>query len=1319
MGDESKPIIRFCDRHTFELKDRLRHELYEWPDTLLTYRLDFSGDRVFADRLALFDSATDEQVPFQLSTVQLAGDGSLASAQLSFIAGLGSGEERRFMLAKERPQPFPEAVKVRQERDGQWIDNGRFAVKLPQPQLYPLPQQVPGPIMQMESDGRRYGGSRIESGSLDVVEITVDCRERGPCFAEYAVVYAFDEGKRYEAVLTFISGMEFVRFAERIERITEHERVSFRLNWSGLAPTHRHAPNNPAMMAGDYSTPYADFNWDAIDERHAGGMNHPVGMWSNGSDGEIPFRLSLYEPQASIVKVNAAAFWNEGTGQSVGAFILEAADWDNGRYDLFCSWDGFAVRFYYNDGLLWWHYPLIEGTRITAIAMYDHQKDVDYFERVRPKRPPEAQYLAGGTRQPIHGVSYCIYLQIRHSLLSLDRIKDYVLEYPEEAARCEVVFADCPYPDYASFESFLMNYVLVTSLPTYGQRVNAGFSPVPYRRMVGFTAAYNRFRDEMPFEARKRIEAMLLLLAYLAAGEEVVPLLRMHGGPPNLQGDVKRALGYTVVQFPEHPEAERWKELFAKFVETSLRLYTRPDLEGLRLTGGRWAENLGTYTWAFLIPALKTAMLLEERTGMRNIFADRYAALLGKWLVHSLTAPFAGETAESFAEMGDSNHYWGCFPEGSGQHRVYLPIGAHAARRTPPCSMREFARRLERYDPLLAEQLHYVCANLDDDFEKRKKSLPIRLLSEADKRRHGTRPDFRTTAFTGFGIMLRSGVYTNSEVSVFLQQIDGGPNYRWGTAGAGGNGNLYYYAGGKAYSHNGKEDAGDRRLNDCEVGCNFGVWKNNKFTSIGQNVIMNGCRSLGTFQFAAIESERDELSYSYPEYVERNALLSGTDYISVYDVTGTPAIRNRFTWSVHSTDRMPAIHLLNGYKYSGKLTTSDGSCTVDCLWYEGQGDSFAIVSHREDLSVEKRPYGAVVSAADFRDTLLRSGSGLKGEYEGIVFEGTAAAIRETSSGDVEAALIRGRRLRAAGVELYTESGRTGIGVRRLPDGTWSGTISAMDVDRIRAVCVGDSEEAGDIAVYVNAVLCEPDEDGLYRIVAGEHTLQLLPHGEAPVPDKPSIRWAVYGDGQCELHIQPASGADRYRVQLSVDHGDTWHTASETGERVCMLQGLENGRKYMLRVCGVNDSKSGAYSHDYPLYPSAEKPLSPEGLEAVIRGSEVELSWGRVLGAGSYRLYKQGANGESVLIYSGAENRCRFQKESGEGISRYAVSAVNLCGEGETGPFETSDDPSELRNIKPLIDRPFNRNSYYNHHPFRAQNTHQYRVVPSVYPESVQ
>lgn len=87
-------------------------------------------------------------------------------------------------------------------------------------------------------------------------------------------------------------------------------------------------------------------------------------------------------------------------------------------------------------------------------------------------------------------------------------------------------------------------------------------------------------------------------------------------------------------------------------------------------------------------------------------------------------------------------------------------------------------------------------------------------------------------------------------------------------------------------------------------------------------------------------------------------------------------------------------------------------------------------------------------------------------------------------------------------------------------------------------------------------------------------------------------------------------------------------------------------------------------------------------------------------------------------HQGMDSSFCIGRDPGKGICRYAVSAVNLCGEGEKSPFDLNDDPASLRNYKALADRLFNRNSLYNHHPFTARNTLKFREVPSSYPDSV-
>lgn len=1307
-------ILRFKGSHTFRIADGLNHKLYWWPQTLLSYAIDFSDDPVAMNELTLCDAATQGQVSYQLSQIRMDDEGKVLFAQFSFLTDLESGGGCCFILQRGTPERMAGSIQVTEQGDSLWMDNGRFSVQIPASQMYPV--RIPGPVMSVSMDGVSYGNSNFAPGRLKIIEINTVCEEMGPLFAQYAVRYTLDDEKTYTARLKLIKNMDYIELIEHAEGIGEHDDVSFQLYWSGLAPTHRHAPNNPVEISNP-DDEYDQLNWCKIEEPYVSGYTHPLNIWSNQEDGELPFRLSLFEPQASIVRVNSAAFWNQVSGQSVGAFITDAGNWKHRKYDLFSSWDGFAVSFYYKNGLMWWKYPVMSGSRSTAIAVYPHLKDQQYYDSLRGMHGGSDQLMAGSAGIKHAGASYCTFLQIRYGLLSLDEVKDYVLEYPETSRRQRIDIDErkLPFTSDEEFEHYMMNYVLVSRLPTHGQRENAGFSPVPYRRMTKlFIPAYIRWQNEMPYARRKRIEAMLLLLTYMAASEHVAPLRHMYAGPPNLHGDVKRTLGYMAALFPDHPQATYWKDVFAQFIETSLRLFTRPDLPQARLQGGRWAENLGTYTWAFLIPALKTNILLQTYAGERNLFANKYTAMIGRWLVHSLTAPFDGENEQNMKLMGQHAHYWGCFAEGMGPHRVYLPIGAHAARRSTPASLRQLAAHLARYEPMLAEHIQYICSGLPDDFESRKPGIGTKKLGERDRWIRGTRPEFATTAFTGFGVMLRNGVYTPSEISVFVQQIDEGPNYRWGTAAVGGNGNIYYYAGGKAYSHNGLEDAGDRRLGDGEVGCHFAVWKNSKFSSIGQNVLTNGYHALGTFQYTAIEPEKERDSYSYPEYLERNVLLSGTDYISIHDKT-SPKVAHRFIWSVSAFDKMPNIHILTPVTFTSRLTTGNQVSQIDSVWYEGRGDCFAIVSHRDDVTVERQEYGAVVSAAQFTDRLFRSHAPIAGRYDGVNFAGTAAAIRQDHvSGDTDVALIAGSVIQFSGMRLESETGRTGLALKRTASGEMTGHISSMQADRIAVMYEGNKE----YDLYIDAVMQMPEEDGMHRIGSGQFTVELVRRSETARPARPVIEWIIQGDGCGEVHIKKANGAAIYEIQLSADYGETWHTVCPTRECRSSIHSLENGMKYFIRVRAVNGNKYSAWSHEYPVYPSPAKALPPEGLDVILSGEQLLFSWGRVLGASGYRLYRKKAGGETELIYAGANTQYTCARSSDGETFAYTVSALNLNGEGGCSPHEVSDDPQLLRNDKPQIESGFNRNTQYCHHPFILQHPHKFREVPSCYPDSL-
>ena len=380
--------------------------------------------------------------------------------------------------------------------------------------------------------------------------------------------------------------------------------------------------------------------------------------------------------------------------------------------------------------------------------------------------------------------------------------------------------------------------------------------PTRNRQFYGsWVDALDRLLPGMAPPDRARIISMFLFHCYVAADEEYMPMHNMLSGHPNFLADVKSTPAMGAFLFPKHPEAKVWDELFGKYVELNTHYHTRPDVKSWGAVGGRWTENLGTYVWAYLKPSLRANYLLQNYFQGTNHFANTNNAILGSWLLNSLSAPYNGESMAFYtgASHKPDNHYWGIVTKDNGPRRVHPPQGAHSARRMPSASLWLLGQELKNYDPLLSENISFISHPYDIEEEVLDKSKdPFCIMYPEKEVDPGTPPDFKSTKFTGYGITLRAAVGTKDELSIHLQQIDAGPNYRWGLAADGGCGNIYFYAAGKSYSHNGKEDSGDRRVQDTDLITNFGVFKDGKFKSVGTNVLSSPMYDLGTGQFAEI-----------------------------------------------------------------------------------------------------------------------------------------------------------------------------------------------------------------------------------------------------------------------------------------------------------------------------------------------------------------------------------------------------------------------------------------------------------------------------------
>lgn len=1302
----------------FVLEDRLEHPFYSWPRTLLSYPIEFRSP-VNLDRLALTRVNTGERIPVQFSAIKRDADG-VRSATLHFFSDLPSGARREFVLSPAGTKTGTTAnhPEVKETHEGNTIllDSGAVRVRIPATQT--VSGDAPGPIVEM-SRGAASGDVSIGSSELNVtndrvVRITANRVADGPLFIAYELVYETQGGSRYVATVQCESGLDFVRFMENMEGMKPDAQGVFTSTWSGFAATHREAPNHPYPTSGKIRD-YDDYPWETIDEPWPMDPEPLV-------NGELPFNLGIYETWTAFRTGTFANFWDRRTDSALGVFIDKAAQWQDHEYSNHVESPKLEVRYFYRDGLLRWHWPIARGTRSTCIAFYDHEKDKEAMHLVEKYAQGVEEdgftYVTG-----LIYVSHVHFLQNRYGTLDLNSVKDWVLSYPEDARQPAVLFATGEVKDADELERRVIAGPFASTLPVNGTRQNGGakvdngmahslpgrnivsFSPVPSRQVQAWWVdGFNRCAAAMTARQRRRLTAMYLLMAYVHAGEEFMPLAPMLSGHPNFLADVKAVPAAMSFLFPEHPMAAAWADLWQKCVEINTRYNTRPDVHAWNACGGRWTENLGTYVWAFLRPSVRTGFLLRQFDGVER-FATPQLVEMADWLVNALSAPFNGETEEAYkvAEALDAGHEWGRLAPGKGSRRVHPPQGAHSEERVPPRSMWYLGTCLTRYAPLAAEYAMWAARPTDQDMETALGKPNAWDVTYRVQDNRGTNPRLRSRKYTGYGIVMRSAVDTANEVSVHLQQIDQGPNYRWGRAGEGGCGVIYYYAAGKCWSFNGSEDVGDRDDGDTDFCTNFGVYKNGEFRSIGENVLSRPFYDLRVGQFAELVPRQEPGAYSAPEYVSRSVLMAAHDYFVVYDAVLGPMVTHRFSWFVRRGSEMPSIQFTRGAVGDVRDTqrTAIATAATTGFWMDGVGDSMAVVSHRKDIKTQATHYGCRVSANDIDDVVFRNPEPVEFNEGPTLFHGTAGLVRLGKDRN-EFALFHGTRIGVAGFVLTTTDTDLGIGGTVAP-----GQAPCGDYHAPNAASISITLPAAEHAVfYIDGeaqTVTRKDSALVVELKAGRHRWELS--DQLSVPMAPQIVRTENHASGARVFIAPQAGAAQYRLEVSKDSGSTWAAVEVKNEPEILVEELGNGEKVHVRAVALNALHESAPGPEYPMYVTSEAPLPPDGLHVGLAAGAATLTWGEVLGVTEYRLYAR-ATGEKNfrLLYRGLE-RMYIDKQAGieaalaspdpdaasryKNLIEYCVAAVNGNGEGPRSRVADTN-PASWRNWDPRPGEPFRR-----------------------------
>ncbi|MGG1516382.1 hypothetical protein ABE504_13265 [Paenibacillus oryzisoli] len=1009
----------------------------------------------------------------------------------------------------------------------------------------------------------------------------------------------------------------------------------------------------------------------------------PIDRYLNGS-GELPFRVKPYDNAVCWQQAKAASFADDAVAAAV--FVKDSGFWDDGEYALWGSPQTLALRFRWSRHrrALRWEYPLAAGTRCTAIALYPAQRD-----------------SADG--------SYVDELWLWHELLSLDKVKDWTLAWEERQSDYPRLFREERLP-----QRMHTWYGYTTAKPTPGDMAAivdrlsfclhqpGDLSPVAAREFYAWASTFDLAAPAMTPDQFNRLKAAWAFMAYAHNEESFMPVVKMLAGHPNFLVDVRSVPALMAALFPAHPDARRWKEDFERSMALNVKYHVRPDVPSWGTRGGRHTENLACYTLYNLKAMLSPVIALQRVWGEHTVAYPNYAKWLS-WLLHALTAPVEG-----------ARHV-----PSQGAH-----AGGHVDDYAAPLTLRSAGFGLRAIEPLLAEHLLHVSPADARIYAERVPNTDIWRGADVAPfdSNTGTRPPLRSAAYTGYGFVLRADVGAPAEASVHLQQIDEGPNYRWGRAGQGGCGVITYFANGKRLSFNRKEDVGDDNMGDVQACCNFGVLYGHEFRSVGRSELTEPLLDLGFAQFARVLAG----PYASPAYHSRSVLMSGSDYIIVYDQVGDMRVRGRFSWFVHERDPFPTICQLkpgvSSYDAAPGIPAEVGPGAYRNVndeskgkHYDGNGHFLTLVSpHGKGdygylLGVQATAYGAVVTLNDRRDFVFRDEAAIAFDEGGVSFTGHAGLVRQYSAEKAEAALFVGSRIGAAGVTLEVAGdGPVDESTGELPPAGFSfarggASLTGGYADRGGAVVTLTLPEAllgAAYRLYVDGLLLEPLDSSeccvTFRLPAGRGQWEWT--DRLPIPAAVQVAGYRASSGSAELIWEPTAGAESYEIAVSDDGGATWAVAAAgiTGEPMDTALPLRwrlagtNGTKRHVRIRAVNRDRVGPWSDDYPVYLTGEPPERADGLRVARTGRGFRVTWGWQLGATGYRLYRrERGEGSFAVVYEGELPAYADEAADPARVYEYCVAACNGNGEGLASPPRDTA-PGGLADWDPRPEEAFRR-----------------------------
>lgn len=938
------------------------------------------------------------------------------------------------------------------------------------------------------------------------------------------------------------------------------------------------------------------------------------------SDGSFPFLLNPHMDGGRRRDQKGVAYEDKNKGFWLGILFHDILRCDSGKYEIGKSGEESTFTLYEDRCVA----PVAGKTRAFMCILCDD-------------KPTES----------------LVSLYIKYySHVCLDKFKDWVLEWDDDKTE---------YPKYYSVKSGaptaedMMNLVENTKVFATFEWINS----VHNRTFIyDWAPTFDMTANQMTEEQFQRVRAAVAFVCYVLSQENAFPIETLLAGHPNFLADTLGTVGiFTAILGKRHPAYRKWLAYYEKATARNLKYHIRPAIEKWGALGGRWTENVGCYMLGALHCTVEVCSVIYHTTGGEMPLLYSHFKPLLAFLVDMQTA------------------------ENEHGRRLYMPQGAHSATGEFGGSygsgyfptMIQLADMCRYFAPTLSEYILYNYRK-QEDFDGVFFDKP--QWKHESYRAHtqnlgGTPPDLRSCKYTGLGFMLRNAVNTDGEMMVFLQQIDEGPNYRWGRAAQGGCGELYYYANRKKYTDHSPEDVGDENKGDVQACTNFGVLVGHEFKSVGRNDLTEPLMDFGFAQYARVNAGE----YSSPYYKYRSLMMIGNEYIAVYDAVADFMQYGRFSWAQNQADEFPTIWNVKpgvdgvdgtgGFPVDKTAMFNLNHPQCKTKLFDGLGDFLTVVTHLKDGAVSaptRTDYGFALSVRERTDRVFNSQSKTYFQGEDYAFTGYVGYQTQMPT-EVRMAIFDGEYIAQDGVSLripYEKGVRRAMSLR-----VENGRIFGQSVFERAGYVRVETEERENAKVWIDgnaAAFSYADGAYVFEVPMGNCRWNVGEYSEIP---KGKLLYTRVGQNQVQATWEELTGAQSYELQLQRYGDDCVYAHTHTKERVCVFNNLPNG-KYFLQVRGVRGERKGTFSHPYPVYIDGKKPHCPEGLRVTEKDETFVAVWGEVLGVDEYRLYRKTENG-NTLVYQGAQREICVERGA------YFVTSVNGVGESEPSLVRSTDD----------------------------------------------